>query len=253
LRKELTMDVIGYSERGALSSLLYEISYSPDSQQLLGALMSRVTFPCTQRRPPITDATVLLEQSFSEFGDADAVVIYADAPCTVFIEAKVKTWSRGRWSISKEHDSFVTQLGGRVKSSNLFSQLFLRHALARELGQLDRVPNDGVDFPEVEATVPPWSLHRPRRLGSNRVVARAADSVIGHLDDIFFLAIVPDEAKSLENFYQNEMTAGRRRLPPDWNVPNLGFLTWEQVEEFCHDHGLSKTLAVLKFNEGQVY
>ena len=86
------MQVIGYSERGVLNALLYEISYSSAPSELLSDLVSHMVFPFTGSRPPTAEADVLIEQSFSDFGDADALILFDKdvAPsCSIFVEAKV--------------------------------------------------------------------------------------------------------------------------------------------------------------------
>ena len=86
------MRVIGYSERRVLNALLYEISYSPAPSQLLSDLISHMVFPFTESRPPTTEADALIEQSFSDFGDADqgfeGTLCCCLSFCGILIEAK---------------------------------------------------------------------------------------------------------------------------------------------------------------------
>jgi hypothetical protein len=76
-KEAFSMQVIGYSERGVLNSRLYEIAYSSAPSQLLSDLVSRMVFPFTESRPPLAEADVLVEQSISDFGDADALILFA--------------------------------------------------------------------------------------------------------------------------------------------------------------------------------
>jgi hypothetical protein len=68
--------IIGYSERGITNSLFYEISYSSQPVSLLEKLLSLVRFPYVgQQSIQISSAKILIEQSFSDFGDADVVLL----------------------------------------------------------------------------------------------------------------------------------------------------------------------------------
>ncbi|OFV68089.1 MAG: hypothetical protein SCAL_000729 [Candidatus Syntrophoarchaeum caldarius] len=69
----------------------------------------------------------MIEQSFSDFGDADAVILVNNQGDkeAVFIEAKVKTSQKPYWSILEEFEDFkigileigVTFPGLRLKNS----------------------------------------------------------------------------------------------------------------------------------------
>jgi hypothetical protein len=69
------MRVIGYSERGAINALFYEIAYSNRPTELLKEFLALAKFSTTESiGASLTDARVLMEQSLSDFGDGDAVV-----------------------------------------------------------------------------------------------------------------------------------------------------------------------------------
>jgi len=59
------MEIIGYSERGLLNSLFYEIRYSPNSLQLLIEFLRIFSFSCCNINFDVKDFKVLIEQSFS--------------------------------------------------------------------------------------------------------------------------------------------------------------------------------------------
>lgn len=71
----LDVEIVGYSERGLLNPLFYEIRSSPSSLQLLANLLSLIYFPRVGVDFRIRGAKILIEQSFSDFGDADAVLL----------------------------------------------------------------------------------------------------------------------------------------------------------------------------------
>lgn len=102
------MQLLGYSERGLINSLLYEIAYRiPDAaQRLLKHLFELVRWPYhSPEETPLKrcDAssrcrTILIEQSFSQFGVADALFLFdnVDHPFSVFCEGK-----RGKSTLSE--------------------------------------------------------------------------------------------------------------------------------------------------------
>jgi len=118
------MEILGYSERGLINSLFYELKYSPNNLQLLNSLLSLVSFPYQKVNFQISEAKILIEQSFSDFGDADLVLLVSNfkSKQVIFIEAKVKTYQRDYWNILEEFKRGVEK--DKVSSSNLFVQLY---------------------------------------------------------------------------------------------------------------------------------
>ncbi len=70
------MKITGYSERGVVNALFYELAYSGNALHLLEQFLSLVECPEFKKlRAALTDAHVLIEQSLSDFGDADAILL----------------------------------------------------------------------------------------------------------------------------------------------------------------------------------
>ena len=69
------MEIIGYSERGMINSLSYELKFSENNLRLLNDFLSLVSFPYFRVPFQISDVKILIEPSFSDFGDADAVIL----------------------------------------------------------------------------------------------------------------------------------------------------------------------------------
>src|SRR5262249_5360987 len=121
------MNIFGYSERGIVNALHYEMARSPNPSGVLHSFLEQATFPFTQDRPLLGDVDVLLGQSFSHFGESDAVVLIRgrqEETCSVFLEAKVKTSQVWDWHIRDEFGEFHKGLNHKVDSSNLFIQLY---------------------------------------------------------------------------------------------------------------------------------
>ena len=189
------MQALSYSERGIINALLYEIRYSSEPEALLADLLSRVRFPFTDAPSlSISDATVLIEQSFSEFGTADALLFLStnggDIP--VFVEAKVGT----TWSIQSEFQDFVEGARTEVNSSNLFTQLYHKVRLVAALRQRGMAGlQDGTEFPQS-------STRGLRKIGSNPVVLRAVEMLAQHLHEAYYVALLPDKPDITNEFFQ---------------------------------------------------
>jgi hypothetical protein len=238
------MKVIGYSERGMVNALFYEINYSTTPESLLGDLLSRVAFPFLDTvRHRVHEAEVLIEQSFSDFGAADVLLLLKTqrGPISVFVEAKAGTG----WSIEKEFRDFVDGTQTQVSSSNLFTQLYHKVRLVAGLRQ-GSIPalKKGLTFPQS-------STKRIRKIGGNRVVLRAVSFLAEHLDETYYVALVPEPIENLDRFFPSLLTW----VPPvdyyDWDVRAYGYLSWSDVEGFCSENHLEDTRHVLKFNEMQ--
>ena len=244
------MNILGYSERGVLNSLFYEIGYSPQAENLLETLLSCARFPFLDWRPPsVESAEILIEQSFSDFGDADAVLLIntGQQAISVFVEAKVKSYQRSRWSIDEEFATFMAGTRSRVRSSNLFTQLYHKLRLLESLRQGgSTLLQAGVGFPQS-------SSKRSRKIGNNGVVLQAVSRLEKHLDASYYLALVPDDQAKVAAFFDGVLRRERPQDYPDWDVSHFGYVTWAQVEAFCREQSLQNTQQVFAFNEGQIY
>lgn len=252
LRGNQEVEIRGYSERGLLNALFYEIRSRPDSLRLLGEFMSLLFFPRASISFRPTSAKILIEQSFSGFGDADCVLLIdnQDARQSVFIEAKVKTSQRESWSIEGEFGRFeelIKQTRSRRLSSNLFMQLYHKVRLVRAL------QSGGITLLQKGIPFPKCSRKRIRKIGHNEVVLRAVEMLRQYSDDAFFVALVPDDVTTVKAFFDDILKNYKPFGFERWEVSNWGHVSWAEVEDFCRAHGLAETLKVFKFNEGQIY
>jgi len=74
------MEILGYSERGVINSLFYEVKFSQNNLQHLSDFLSKISFPYREVEFKLRDAMVMIELSFSDFGDALFVALVPD--CT---------------------------------------------------------------------------------------------------------------------------------------------------------------------------
>jgi hypothetical protein len=242
--------VVGYSERGIFNSLLYEIGLSPNAIELLGELLGLIHFPVG--KPNFTGlcgAEVLVEQSLSDFGDADLILLLHGEGWrrVVFVEGKVKPAQLGAWTIDAAWRQFLARKNGKLDSSNLFTQLYHKIRFIRAL-QTDGIDGivKGVPFPEC-------STKQLRKLGANPVVQKAAVMIGAYAEEAFFVTLVPDSRKNLEDFFDSDLRRGPDTDVTDWSTEGWGYLNWELIEEFCEEHELDSTLRVFEFNRGQLY
>lgn len=242
------MEVYGYSERGILNSLIYEIRYANNGAALFDSLISKAKFPLTDNKPSTGDSTVLVEQSLSQFGDADAIFLTSSnsANCTIFVEAKVLSQARD-WQLSYQFKKFEEGLNSKVNSSNLFTQLYFKQRLISVL------TSDGIEALQQGVSFPSWSTRRRRKAGSHPVVLNTLKLIRQCNDNVYYLMLIPDTHQRVELFFENRLRDLQLPDVPDWDPSHYGFLTWATVKSFCEKNRLAATLAVFAYNQGQIF
>ena len=247
------MEILGYSERGILNSLLYEIRYAKNGDELLNQLIDKMKFPLTDDKPLRGNALVLVEQSLSDFGDADAVVLIqsdANKKCAIFIEAKVGA----KWSIEDRFDGFKKGVKSdfvqRGFSSNIFTQLYHKQQIIKY--SMDEL-KAGICFPKWSFTKKAQAKGKKRKIGCNPVVRKAAEEIKQYCDEAFYLLLVPEDDSSVDKFFND--TLRKISLPevPGWDASHFGYLTWGTVEKFCEQCKLNDTLDTFEYNGEQIY
>ena len=242
--------VIGYSERGIMNALVYEIQNSHNPNKLLRDLLYHAKFPYRNKiDKEISAAEILIEQSFSNFGDADLVLLLNTGRhrISIFAEAKVKPSQSLRWTIEGEFEKFVDGVGSRLSSSNLFTQLY------HKLRMVNSFSNGGLPALQSGVSFPDCSSKPVRKIGNNPIVLKAIKKISKHLDDVYYLAVVPDSTRNIDDFFSNRLK--QRGFPnlPEWDVNSFGYIAWSDIWEFCVSRKLENTLRVFSFNEGQIF
>jgi hypothetical protein len=249
------MKLKGYSERGIVNALFYEILYSISPESLLENFISIIQFPFIDqpefRIKKDVEIEIFIEQSFSDFGDVDALILIETevSSAAIFIEAKVKTYSTPHWTIDSEYDKFLNGIKEeRVISSNLFAQLYHKVKMTEEL-RLSGIPvlQSGIQFPKC-------SSKKIRKIGKNQIVLRAVKRLKDYLGHAYYVAILPDSSVNMSNFYNSDRFSRYKFNDfKGWNTDAYGYISWADVEKFCRDNNLNNTLRVFEFNEGQIY
>ncbi len=246
----MSISIRGYSERGILNSLLFEIRRQVDGLKYLLEFLNLTRFPNCPSPPDwqdIESAQIILEQSFSDFGDLDALILLqGKRKQAVFIEAKVKTAQRNQWLIEDEWSRFAQHISrtgdDQRRSSNLFVQLYRKQMLIRQI-------QGEVCHPDAVSSR--W------RIGANPVVLRAVDELRPYCDSdsAWFLCIVPDSDQNMNSFFAQPLRDDSKSSLPAWNCGTLGYLTWSRLEAWAQLYPgvLCDSLACFEFNREQIY
>lgn len=232
------MKIYGYSERGIVNSIIFNIG---DNKRLITEFIKLI--PVLSEIDEPDDYDILLEQSFSQFGTSDLIVIaYYNNPkkkLILFYEAKVKANIKN-WTLDKHIKDFNCQiankeerdktLNGRVlknNASNLFFQLYLKEFLIRNIENLDNnIPKKDI-------------LNISRKIGNNEIVKKAVEMLKGVRPNCYYIGIVPSMEKQCMKLNFNEQM--------------IHFLSWNKIEDFAKANVLNKVLDIFQFNRGQIY
>ena len=179
----------------------------------------------------------------------------------VFLEAKVKTYSRKKWCLVDEFDKFLYPKGkdpstnNAIPTSNLFTQLYFKNRLFLELGKKNRNGLDlGIKFNNTTKS--------RRKIGKNKIVLKAVDYLRGYIDESFYLGIIPNTQNEIDIFIKKDFIPSQSKLKKNltnWNNTNWGFLAWKDIEDYCKNNSLNNTCKVFDFNfcknknKGQIY
>lgn len=220
-------------------TLLGELARHPDAHNLLAKLLNQISLRSSQpafEKPNVS--TLMIEQSFSDFGDADALLLldYEAGQRCAFIEAKVSC-GKSTWHIGNELSKFRAGNDSQKKAfSNLFCQLYAKQLLVETLKQ-GAVPDEGVAFLEG---------FKKRKIGKNKVVHRAVEKLKEYVQHATYIALLSNTEGFHDAVCEFETWSGN--TCGMWAV-----LSWAQVEDFCHQHELALTLEAFKYNHSQIY
>lgn len=178
------MDIIGYSERGAMNALFYGMAHDKQDGESAIKRFIKMAGICGE----FSDFTLYNEFSLSDFGDPDLMITAKDLDgkyVVFFIEAKA---SCGKYYDLQEqkshHDSYMAgdDKYSQGYASNLYYQLRLKNFFwvnyLKKPGRKD--DNDRLTN----------SRGRERKIGENLIVNKIVEE-IRKCDQAFFIAIIP--------------------------------------------------------------
>jgi len=214
--------IAGYSERGVINSLFYEMSSCPNGKEILQKFLEKIEFPYKDPKPHfdnLKQAEILIEQSLSDFGDSDAIIFLEKNDGTksvIFIEAKVS--EHKNWEIGSVFEDFVRNWSWQCGSypsgytSNLFTQLYLKFIFVKALSEekkVNRLEIPAERLPKILRKQQEKTHERilSRKIGTNPIVLQAAEKIHQYIqNDIsnaFFAMIVsPEEQSKTEKFFK---------------------------------------------------
>lgn len=222
------MEILGYSERGIINSLIFCIG---EDIALMNKFIKLFKIPELTDLGFPEDYTILLEQSFSRFGDADLILILhyknPEHKKVIFIEGKVKTFQAKHWYLNREYLKYNKKEKYTGYSSNLFFQLRLKKLL---IDEKENITTNGF---AKEST-----FNDIRKIGNNFIVKKAFELI--NCSKAYYIGLIPSTEKEIEAFKLENNTG-------------LHFLSWGKVEQFSKENNLEKVIKIFSFNKGQIY
>jgi hypothetical protein len=223
------MKILGYSERGIINSLIFSIG---DDKELMDEFVDLIEIPELRELGETEDYEILLEQSFSDFGDADLIIIieYKNPKhkIVLFIEGKVKTYQRKHWNIKEEFKKFTKEEKYNGSASNLFFQLYLKSLLMLSREKISTKKDSIIE-----------ARHRTRKIGNNGVVWKAFEKLT-ECKEAYYVGLIPSTNDEINEFKKKDETG-------------YYYLSWKKVHEFCKDNKLEKVLEIFEYNNRQIY
>ena len=250
-------EIYGYSERGVLTTLFYEMYYNKEPNSIIKEFLEKITFPNENGfnvASGIKDIKIFIEQSFSDFGDADAVMLIENnekKKITLFFEAKVKTYSTKSWGIKREYNKFLDGIKKKkVSSSNLFTQFFHKIKLVEVLKGNDK---DGLD---IVVEFPESSTKKERKIGKNPVINTTMIKMLReYIEDCYYIALLPEDDNNIKDFFENgfETVLADDEKYRKMYHSKFGFISWKTISDFAEKSELHDLKRVFIFNRNQIY
>lgn len=201
------MEIIGYSERGAMNALFYGMAFNNDDDAMRNFLA------LAEIEDGYTNFRLYMECSLSDFGSPDLVII-ADrtdgkGSDVFFIEAKV---SEGVYFDLYVHKSKHKE--DKYDASNLFFQLrskeyFFNHECKGF--EEERYKDNSFNIIKFKK-----GTTIDREIGANVVVNKFVE-IIKECNSAYYIAIIPKQTKEID-------------MDKEFGFP-IRFVTWEEILE----------------------
>ncbi len=250
----MTVEINGYSERGVLFSLFHEIKYHPQGLRILGDILSEIKFKSDVSFKPI-EIEIMMEQSFSDFGDADVVLLIKGkngSNQVVFIEAKVQA------SVKTKSFKMPSVKYNKKNVPSLYRQLFLKYLMVKELKRNMSVE----EIRTIESNNVPDALKKmvgeTRKIGKNPVVHLAVQNICKCLypikgkGQVFYVALVPKEYIARETEFWHKLKNVNEKGYKFDSLDKVGIIQWGTLYKICHDEGLDTTKRIFELNGNQI-
>lgn len=204
------MNIIGYSERGAMNALFYNIAYNEDYAAM------RKFLSLARIEKTYKDYTFYSEFSLSEYGCPDLIII-ADNKDIIFIEAKVSCGKKYDINTQKEHHNKYLKGNQKNKSgfaSNIFFQLRLKDLLFKYKVK-------GLNFNEEYDITPLLYINKRNKkielkVGANFAVVKLFNK-LKMCENAYYIAIIPECDNYFEPIVKKEFGI------------EIHYITWESI------------------------
>jgi hypothetical protein len=230
--------IYGYSERGIFNSIIYYLDSKQEEQpKLIGEFLELLGIKGFDNENH--KFTFLNEQSFSDFGDSDLVIIaehnQTKEKTVVFIEGKVKTYSQKEFTFKKQFDKIIENKQYKGISSNIFVQLYYKYLLAEKM--------DCKNFQAEKSSIGKTT----KKLGKNQIVKRGYEK-IAKAQMYYYVAIIPEQKgkKTMQNYFED------LALLTDVK-DNIRCAFWQNIEAFFVEKNAKDIKENFKYNESQIY
>lgn len=252
------MRLLGYSERGLVNALCYDCVHDQHGSALLAGMLQAAWFPLLEGNPLFADichATLLVEQSLSQFGDCDLIILCDTTGGTKFVI--FCEFKRGvQWLMNGEWNGFTVRIENKIReqlTSNLFCQLYFKQRFGSALaGITGEDLGEGLEFDEPLNIA---SGDGRRRIGTNQTVLRAVEMIRPYVKESYFLMVTPQPMNQNECRDFAQTTTNWQNHLRGWSTYRWGHLSLNAIHEFCggRPDTFHHTLDVFEYNLGQLY
>ncbi len=215
------MEIFGYSERGVMNALFYEMTFNEKAESEMKAFLKLAwTLDDLEGSSGVKDwesfenFKLYMEFSLSDFGDPDLVIIANKRTeegkkterVVIFVEAKVSECSN--YSIMDAFKKYTENINKKEfikgETSNLFFQLKLKQRLFETRGYIPdceyeyvrKEKEEGTPFDKIQMTRNKGK-EVYRSIGNNPVVRKFVDE-IKNCQSALYIALVPELKEELK-------------------------------------------------------
>lgn len=285
------MEILGYSERGIINSFFYEMALINKSTfqsflKLIKPLVEGTNLPDFEAKESTT-LKIIIEPSFSEFGDSDAVILFEDknlGNTVLFIEAKV--CKRQNWNFEV---NVLNKLCEGIKainsenqlklpsgySSNLMIQLYHKYKFIQLIYNNKCLPSiiDSAISCPISPNLKSGEI-KCRSIGEHEIVKKIEELLYQHLDccynkefifnNVYYIAIIPSDKINdnsnlplskillrnaiLSNQLKNNLIEELYNIETDM-LNNLGYITWYDIHKLAYQNKMNTTIKVFDLNQ----
>lgn len=208
------MEIIGYSERGAMNALFYGIALRNDED----AMKAFLNLACIEDYEGYHEFKLYMEFSLSEFGSPDLVFTAKDKnekKTVFFVEAKASCGKEYNKKVQCDHHKGYITNGeyDDGHASNLFFQLRLKNYFYNE-----KCPNGDKKQKQELPSQLRESRRRDRTLGNNPIVLKFKEELIEELCNDKYIAIIPEQKDG-------------KPCPDNPFGFEIHYVTWEEINK----------------------